>query len=113
MVGDCCLWCLRNVKIIFGLYRPGQPPEAKGDYIMLRKFTIEDGQEPTEAQLAEVKAAAKRPVQFDEDAPELSPALYKALNVPPGSATEEIKTLKKNKAAFLNGAALLFISKNI
>ena len=28
---------------------------------MLRKFTIEDGQEPTEAQLAEVKAAAKRP----------------------------------------------------
>lgn len=49
-----------------------------GDYIMLRKFTIEDGQEPTEAQLAEVKAAAKRPVQFDEDAPELSPALYKA-----------------------------------
>ena len=45
---------------------------------MLRKFTIEDGQEPTEAQLAEVKAAAKRPVQFDEDAPELSPALYKA-----------------------------------
>ena len=46
--------------------------------LYLSKFTIEDGQEPTEAQLAEVKAAAKRPVQFDEDAPELSPALYKA-----------------------------------
>lgn len=45
---------------------------------MLKTFTIKEGQKPTEAQLAEIRAAAKRDIQFDEDAPELSPALYKA-----------------------------------
>ena len=33
---------------------------------------------PTKAQLEEVRAAAKREIRFDEDAPELSPAMYKA-----------------------------------
>ena len=45
---------------------------------MTRTFTIKDGQTPTKKQLDEVKAAAKREVQFDEDAPELSPAMFKA-----------------------------------
>lgn len=45
---------------------------------MTRTFTIEDGQTPTKEQLDEVRAAAKREIQFDEDAPELSPALIKA-----------------------------------
>lgn len=45
---------------------------------MTRTFTIKDGQTPTQEQLDEVKAAAKREVQFDEDAPELSPAMFKA-----------------------------------
>lgn len=45
---------------------------------MTRTFTIKDGQTPTKEQLEEVKAAAKREVQFDEDAPELSPAMVKA-----------------------------------
>lgn len=45
---------------------------------MTRTFTIKDGQTPTKEQLDEVKAAAKREVQFDEDAPELSPAMFKA-----------------------------------
>ena len=45
---------------------------------MTRTFTIKDGQTPTKEQLEEVKAAAKREVQFDEDAPELSPAMFKA-----------------------------------
>ncbi len=45
---------------------------------MTRTFTIKDGQMPTKEQLDEVKAAAKREVQFDEDAPELSPAMFKA-----------------------------------
>ena len=40
--------------------------------------TIEDGQTPTPEQLEEVKAAAEREIQFDEDCPELSPAMYKA-----------------------------------
>jgi hypothetical protein len=46
---------------------------------MTRTFTIKDGQTPTKEQLDEVKAAAKREVQFDEDAPELSQAMFKAL----------------------------------
>ena len=45
---------------------------------MTRTFTIKDGQAPTQEQLDEVKAAAKRELQFDEDSPELSPAMCKA-----------------------------------
>lgn len=45
---------------------------------MTRTFTIKDGETPTKAQLDEVRAAAKREIQFDEDSPELSPAMYKA-----------------------------------
>lgn len=45
---------------------------------MTRTFTIEKGQSPTKEQLDEVREAAKREVTFDEDAPELSPAMYKA-----------------------------------
>ncbi len=45
---------------------------------MTRTFTIKDGQMPTKEQLDEVKAAAKREVKFDEDSPELSPAMLKA-----------------------------------
>lgn len=45
---------------------------------MTKTFTIKRGQTPTKEQLDEVKAAAKREIQFDEDSPELSPAMYKA-----------------------------------
>lgn len=45
---------------------------------MTRTFTVKEGQTPTKEQLEEVREAAKREVQFDEDAPELSPAMYKA-----------------------------------
>ena len=45
---------------------------------MTRTFTIKDGQMPTKEQLDEVKAVAKREIQFDEDSPELSPAMFKA-----------------------------------
>ena len=45
---------------------------------MTKTFTINKGQQPTEEQLNEVREAAKRPIVFDEDCPELSPALQKA-----------------------------------
>lgn len=45
---------------------------------MIRTFTIKENQVPTQEQLEEVKAAAKREIQFDEDCPELSPAMFKA-----------------------------------
>ncbi len=45
---------------------------------MTRTFSIKAGQTPSKAQLDEVSKAAEREIQFDEDAPELSPAMYKA-----------------------------------
>lgn len=45
---------------------------------MTKTFIINKGQKPTEAQLNEVMEAKKFPVVPDEDAPELSPAMYKA-----------------------------------
>lgn len=46
---------------------------------MTGTFTIKDGQAPTQERLEEVKAAAKREIKFDEDAPEFSPAMVKAV----------------------------------
>lgn len=45
---------------------------------MTRIFAIKDWQVPSKEQLDEVRLAAERAIQFDEDCPELSPALYKA-----------------------------------
>lgn len=45
---------------------------------MIRTYTIETGQRPTEEQLKEVEAAKRHPIVFDEDCQELSPAMMKA-----------------------------------
>ncbi len=45
---------------------------------MNRIVTVEGGGEPTKEQLEEVEEAKKQPIVFDEDCPELSPALMKA-----------------------------------
>lgn len=45
---------------------------------MTRTFAIENGQKPSPEQLQEVIEAKKQPITFDEDSPELSPAMYKA-----------------------------------
>ena len=45
---------------------------------MIRTFTIDVGEKPTEEMLREVKEAAKHPIEFDEDCPELSPEMVKA-----------------------------------
>ena len=50
----------------------------KGDFIMIKTLTIENGQRPTEEQLKEVEEAQKHPIVFDEDCQELSPAMMKA-----------------------------------
>lgn len=44
----------------------------------MKTFTLYEGQKPTKEQLEEVREAAKREIQFDEDAPELSPSMYQA-----------------------------------
>ena len=45
---------------------------------MTKTYIIDQEQKPTEEQLQEVFAAGKQPIVFDEDSPELSPAMYKA-----------------------------------
>lgn len=45
---------------------------------MTKTFIIDKGQKPTKEQLQEVADARKQPIVFDEDSPELSPAMYKA-----------------------------------
>ena len=50
----------------------------RGGSIMIRTFTIDKGQKPTKEQLQEVMNAKNSPIVTDEDAPELSSAMYKA-----------------------------------
>ncbi len=45
---------------------------------MIKEFTIEKGQKPTDEQRAEVEAAKEQPIVFDEDCAELSEAMVKA-----------------------------------
>lgn len=46
---------------------------------MTKTFTIKEGQKPTEEQLNEIREASEKPIVLDEDSPELSPAMYKAM----------------------------------
>lgn len=46
---------------------------------MMVTYTVKENQKPTLEQLREVEEAAKKPVVFDEDCPELSPKMMKAL----------------------------------
>ncbi len=47
------------------------------------RYRIANGQKPTDAQIAEIEEAAKHPITFDEDSPEISeesnPELYAAM----------------------------------
>ena len=45
---------------------------------MIKTFIIDKGQKPTNEQLQEIVEAKKKPIVFDEDSPELSPAMHKA-----------------------------------
>lgn len=46
--------------------------------MMIKTFTINSDQRPTDDQLREVLEAEKQPITFDEDSPEMSPAMFKA-----------------------------------
>ena len=45
---------------------------------MTKTFIIKPGQRTTEDQIREVLEAKKQPITFDEDSPEMSPAMFKA-----------------------------------
>lgn len=45
---------------------------------MIKTVTIKKGQELTHEQIIEIEEAKKKPIVFDEDCEELSPAMMKA-----------------------------------
>lgn len=48
---------------------------------MVRTVTLDRDQKPTEEQIRQIEEAAKREIVFDEDSPELSPAMEKAFRL--------------------------------
>ncbi len=48
---------------------------------MIRTATLDKNQVPTEEQIKQIKEAAKREIVFDEDSPELTPAMEKAFRL--------------------------------
>ena len=48
---------------------------------MTRTVTLARNQKPTEEQIRQIEEAAKREIVFDEDSPELTPAMEKAFRL--------------------------------
>lgn len=48
---------------------------------MIRTVTLDRSQKPTEEQIRQIEEAAKREIVFDEDSPELTPAMEKAFRL--------------------------------
>ena len=45
---------------------------------MIVEYTLHKGTKPTQEQINEIRAAAKRPIAYDEDCPPLTPERYEA-----------------------------------
>lgn len=48
---------------------------------MIRTATLDRNQKPTKEQIEQIKEAAKKEIVFDEDSPELTPAMEKAFRL--------------------------------
>lgn len=48
---------------------------------MIRTVTSDRNQKPTEEQIKQIREAAKKKIVFDEDSPELTPAMEKAFRL--------------------------------
>ncbi len=48
---------------------------------MIRTVTLDRNQNPTKEQIRQIEEAAKREIVFDEDSPELTPAMEKAFRL--------------------------------
>jgi hypothetical protein len=59
---------------------------------MIRKVTLDRNQQPTEEQIRQIEEAAKRPITFDEDSPELTPAMEKAFRLAAKNRNTQQKT---------------------
>ena len=48
---------------------------------MIRTVTLDRNQKPTKEQIRQIEEAAKKKIVFDEDSPELTPAMEKAFRL--------------------------------
>ncbi len=48
---------------------------------MIRTVTLNKNQKPTKEQLKQIEEASKKEIVFDEDSPELTPAMEKAFRL--------------------------------
>ena len=59
---------------------------------MIQTATLDRNQKPTEEQIKQIKEAAKREIVFDEDSPELTPAMEKAFRLAAKNRNTQRKT---------------------
>ena len=60
---------------------------------MIRTVTLNRSQKPTEEQIRQIEEAAKRETVFDEDSPELTPAMEKAFRLAAKNRNTQRKTV--------------------
>ena len=60
---------------------------------MIRTVTLDRNQKPTEEQIRQIKEAAKREIVFDEDSPEMTPAMEKAFRLAAKHRNTQRKTV--------------------
>lgn len=59
---------------------------------MIRTATLDRDQKPTKEQIRQMEEAAKREIVFDEDSPELTPAMEKAFRLAAKNRNTQRKT---------------------
>lgn len=59
---------------------------------MIRTAILDRNQKPTKEQIQQIEAAAKRTIVFDEDSPELTPAMEKAFRLAAKNRNTQRKT---------------------
>lgn len=71
---------------------------------MIRTVTLDRKQKPTEEQIKQIEEAAKREIVFDEDSPELTPAMEKAFRLAAKNrnAQKELSTIPNKRRRNMN-----------
>lgn len=59
---------------------------------MIQTVTLNRNQKPTSEQIRQIEEAAKREIVFDEDSPELTPAMEKAFRLAAKNRNTQRKT---------------------
>ena len=81
-----------------GLFQPELQQMQKGEdtNMVTKTMVLSPDQKPSKEQLHEVQKAAQKPIVFDEDSPELSPAMLKQLKVAARNRDRILQNIKQN-----------------